>query len=450
MPRIIVKCRYYKNAAEGNLGGLMKYIATREGVEKLPIAQRTLPATDNQQQFITEIVNRNNSVRTTPEYKTYMKAKTRGNASELIAVAVENNPKLLNTEEYLRYIALRPRAEKISGNHGLFSSEENIDLENATAELEKHQGNVYSVIVSIKREDAERLGYNTAERWKCMIGANIDRIAKEHNMQLTSMRWYGAFHNESHHPHIHLLLYSTAENDNSYLSKKGVDNLRRILGTEIFKDDLYEIYDQQTKVRNKLTAEMRSEFKSLIDKVIAGDVFDQMLLTNLEELARRLNGCSGKKQYGYLPKGVKALVDELVDEIANNKTVDRLYDLWYQAKCSVFSTYTDQLPERLPLSQEKAFKAIRNALVYEATRLGYELSKSETESSRERPKEKRENKNGGTYHNMKVISAAVRFAGSLARIFEDNYKKYDSEDDDIDRQLRREIQAVKNGQNLVM
>ncbi len=449
MPRIIVKCRYYKNAAEGNLGGLMKYIATREGVEKLPIAQRTLPATDNQKQFITEIVNRNNSVRTTPEYKTYMKAKTRGNASELIAVAVEYNPKLLNTEEYLRYMALRPRVEKLSGNHGLFSSEDNVDLEKAAAELEKHQGNVFSVIVSIKREDAERLGYNTAERWRCMIGANIDRIAKEHNMQLTSMRWYGAFHNESHHPHIHLLLYSTAENDNSYLSKKGLDNLRRILGTEIFKDDLYEIYDQQTKVRNKLTAEMRSEFKSLIDKVIAGDVFDQTLLTKLEELARRLNGCSGKKLYGYLPKGVKALVDELVDEIANNKTVDRLYDLWYQAKCSVFSTYTDQLPERLPLSQEKAFKAIRNALVYEANRLGYELSKSETASSREWSKEKRENKNGGTYHNINVISAAIRFAGSLARIFKDNYKKLYPEDD-IDKQLRREIQAVKNGQNLVM
>ena len=450
MPRIIVKCRYYKNAASGNLGGLMKYIATREGVEKLPKEQRALPATDNQQQFITQIVSRNNAIRTTPEYKAFMKAKTRGNASELISSAVENNPRLLNMEEYLRYMALRPRAEKISGEHGLFSSEDNIDLEQAVSELENHKGNVYSVIVSLKREDAERLGYNNAGKWRDMVRAHIDDIAKHHYIDLTSLKWYGAFHNESHHPHIHLLLYSTAEADHSYLSKKGLDNLRRILGTEIFKDDLREIYDRQTDVRNKLTAEMRSEFKSLIDMVIAGDAFDQTLFVKLEELARRLNGCSGKKQYGYLPKGVKALVDELVDDLANNKTVDRLYELWYQAKCSVLATYTDQLPERLPLSQEKAFKAIRNALVYEATRLGYELSKSETAGYREQPKEKRENKFGGTYHNVKVISAAVRFAGSLARIFEDNYKKYDPEDDDIDRQLRREIQAVKNGQNLVM
>ncbi len=450
MPRIIVKCRYYQNAASGNLGGLMRYIATREGVDKLPKEHRPLPATENQQQFIAQIVSRNSAVRTIPEYKEYMKTKTRGNASELISSVVENNPRLLNTEEYLRYMALRPRAEKISGEHGLFSSEDNIDLENAISELENHHGNVYSVIVSLKREDAERLGFNAAERWRCKIGGIIDRIAKEHNIPITSLRWYGAFHNESHHPHIHLLLYSTAEKDRSFISKKGIDNLRRILGTEIFKDDLREIYDRQTDVRNKLTAEMRSEFKSIIDKVIAGDVFDHTLFVKLEELARRLNGCSGKKQYGYLPKGVKALVDELVDIIANNTTVDRLYELWYQAKCSVFATYTDQLPERLPLSQEKEFKAIRNALVYEAARLGYELSKSETDSPRKHFKENRENKNGGTYHKPKVISAAMRFGRSLARIFEDNFKKYDPEDDDIDRQLRREIQAVKNGQNLVM
>ena len=210
MPRVIVKCRYYKNAATGNLSGLMKYIAMREGVEKLSKDQQSLPETDNQREFISQIVNRNSYIKTTPEYKYYLKEKTRGAASEMIASAVENNPRILNTEDYLRYMALRPRAERIAGEHGLFSSDD-VDLDKAVADLEKHTGNVYSVIVSLKREDAERLGYNKAERWRDMVRAHLADIAKQHNIDFMSLKWYGAFHNESHHPHIHLLLYSNSE-----------------------------------------------------------------------------------------------------------------------------------------------------------------------------------------------------------------------------------------------
>lgn len=450
MPRVIVKCRYYKNAATGNLSGLMKYIAMREGVEKLPKDQQSLPETDNQRAFISQIVNRNSYIKTTPEYKYYLKEKTRGAASELIASAVENNPRILNTEDYLRYMALRPRAERIAGEHGLFSSDD-VDLDKAVADLEKHTGNVYSVIVSLKREDAERLGYNKAERWRDMVRAHLADIAKQHNIDFTSLKWYGAFHNESHHPHIHLLLYSNSEDDHSFITKNGLDNLRRIFGTEIFKYDLREIYDRQTDTRNKLTAEMRSEFKKLIDDVLTGAVIDQNLLIKLEELARRLNGCKGKKQYGYLPKGVKNLVDELVDDLSKNKKVERLYDLWYQAKCSVTKTYTDEPPEKLLLSKEKAFKAVRNALVYEASRLGFEMSHSERNNHHNTDNSKRtEKESGGARHKRYVANAAIRFAYHLGRIFYDNYKKYDPEEDDIDRKLKREIEAVKNGQNIVL
>ena len=463
MPRIIVKCRYYKNSASSNLGNLMKYIAMREGVDKLSKDQTNLPATDHQQKFIVEMVNRNNAIRSSTEYKTYMMTQTRESASELIASAVEDNPNLLNTEMYLRYIATRPRAEKVSSEHGLFSSEDNIDLNKAISDLESHTGNVYSIIVSLKRDDAERLGYNRAERWRDMIRAHIDEIAKQYNMDTTTMKWYGAFHNESHHPHIHLLLYSTAEKDISFLSKKRIDNLRRILGTDIFRDDLREIYDRQTDVRNRLTAEMRAEFKSLIDRVIAGDIIDSTLLGKLEELARRINGCGGKKQYGYLPKGVKALVDEIVDNLANNEIVSRLYDLWYRAKCSVTATYSDQLPEKVPLSQEKTFKAIRNALVYEAARLGDELKHNDVdhpafEPARMDNQSPRRNagaiiqneKQNDTQHRNTVRGAAGRFCQSVARVFEKDFRRYGVDDDDIDKKLRREIQAVKDGRNLVM
>ena len=158
---------------------------------------------------------------------------------------------------------------------------------------------------------------------------------------------------------------------------------------------------------------------------------------------------------GYLPKGVKSLVDELVDEVSADENVQKLYDLWYRAKCSVFEPYTDTMSEKLALSKEKAFKAVRNALVHEASRLVYELSIRDNISDSDIRSGVKKivsagNKTSGTYHNRKVISAAMRFAGSLSQVFYDNYKKYDPEEDDIDKQLRREIWAVKNGQNLVM
>ncbi len=452
MPRVIVKCRYYKNASSGNLGGMMKYIATREGVYKLPNDQQMLPATDKQNELIMEMATRNPALKASPEFKTYSNKPMRAAASEFIAYAVENNPRILNTEEYLRYMALRPRAEKIEGRHGLFSSEEKeLDLEQEISKLESHDGNVFSIIVSIKREDAERLGYNTAERWRDMIRANIDKIAEAHRIPVTELCWYGAFHNESHHPHVHLLMYSTSESDKAFLSKSGMDRLRHLFGTEIFIDDLREIYDQQTDVRNWLTNEMRSAFKKLIADVGAGKFISRNLVAKLEELALRLNGCSGKKQYGYLPKGVKEIVDGIVDELSHDDRVEKLYDLWYQAKCSVTSTYTDQLPEKLPLSKEKAFKAIRNALIYEAARLGTELSQEEKQKPDRQSNEKRGGKkSGGASHDKSVIGAAMRLASSIARVFYENYKEYDPEEDDIDKQLRREIKAVKNGKNLVM
>jgi hypothetical protein len=280
-----------------------------------------------------------------------------------------------------------------------------------------------------------------------MIRAHIDKIAEAHRIPVTDLRWYGAFHNESHHPHVHLLLYSTAEKDNAFISNYGMNSLRHLFGTEIFKDELREIYDRQTDVRNKLTNEMRSMFRKSIGDVEAGKFISNSLLVKIDNLARRLSGCKGKKQYGYLPKGVKDIVDNIVDELSRDSRIERLYDLWYQAKCSVNATYTDQLPEKKPLSKEKEFKSVRNALVYEATRLSSELSHDSNQKSQRLPKTK---KSGGNSHNTSVVNAALRFGSHLARVFYDNFKKYDPEEDDIDKRLRQEIRTIKNGQNLVM
>ena len=454
MPRVIVKCRYYKSGSGKGLGGYMNYIATREGVEKLPNDQRTRPATDAQIEMIEDLLKENPSLKNASEYRLYSKDKTVGTASEFISHALESRPELLGTEQYLRYMATRPRVDKRGRAHGLFSSGGvDLNLDDEIRKLEAHKGNVYSVIISIKREDAQRLGYNSAGRWQSMIGANIGSIAKEHHIPLTAMRWYGAFHNESHHPHVHMLLYSTEENDHAYLTKKGIDNLRHLFGTEIFRNEIYETFDRQTEIRNRITQEMRERFKRLTEELRGGSGVSEELLEKITGIAFRLNGVSGKKQYGYLPKGIKALVDEAVDIVAADGRVSELYDLWYQAKCSVYQTYTDKVPEKLPLSKEKAFKAVRNALVNEAAALGIQLRRAVIrQDGRHDVLQKLTSKSDRTrLDSIRIRSAALRFFTRIAPVFENGFSKYDpSEDEDIDRQLRREIRAVKDGISLVM
>lgn len=439
MPRIIVKCRYYKNTPNRNLGGLMKYVATREGVEKLPKEQAQLQETEKQNQFIMQMVSEKPFLKSSAEYKVYEKEKTRGSASEFISSVVENYPELLREDSYLRYIGTRPRVEKVCDNHGLFSTAgKQINLEDEVSKLEKHRGNAFSVIVSLKREDAERLGYDNVEKWQNLIRGNIDKVAVNHRISIDNLSWYAAFHNESHHPHVHILLYSNDEKEDGYITKKGIDNLRHLFGTEIFKDELHEVFDKQTETRNRLTKEMRSEFAEIVSRIKNGSFADEILTYKIGTLMNRLRNCSGKKQYGYLPKGIKDLVDEIVDDISKNEDVDRLYELWYQAKCSIMQTYSDKLPERLPLSKEKELKAIRNALIYEcdrASQFRYEAGKQ---------------KAAVTSTKLGVKTAAINFAYHLSQIFSKNFEQYAGYDDDIDKKLRYEIETIKNGENITM
>ena len=433
----------------------MKYVATREGVDKRTDEWKNQAATDEQINMINHIITTIPACQKSIEFGYYEHSKTRGDASEFISSAVETHPQLMQENSYLNYMAMRPRVDKGGGKHGLFSdSDKVLDLDDEVEKLRQFSGNVFTVIVSLKRDDAMRLGYDNAERWKGLARAQIDYVAEQYKIPKKDLRWYAAFHNEAHHPHIHMLLYSTNKEAPGYINNKGINNLRHMFGTEIFADDIRKIYDRQTAVRNRLTDEARSKFKALIDAVNNGSFVNDSLLRKLEELARRLKYCKGKKQYGYLPKGLKDLVDEIVEDVSVDDHIQELYDIWYQAKCAVYETYTDVRPEKFPLSKEKVFKPIRNALVQEAVRLGNEISyigsKANESGTKTAKTESKAEKKRGAGHREKVIGAALRFGRSIARVFEDNLKKYDPDEEDIDKQLRREIQAVKNGQNLVM
>jgi hypothetical protein len=477
MPRVIVKCRYYNSERSVySAGGYLEYIGTREGVEKLGDAWKTEKATKNQVDFINAIVQKKSAITRTDEYKNFLASQTRGNASELISSIIENNPELLSYKTYLDYMATRPRVEKIEGTHGLFSdSDKVINLSEASKRVTEHKGNVYTVIVSIKRNDAEQLEYNTAERWRDLVRAHIDEIAEQHQIPLRDLEWYGAFHNESNHPHIHLLLYSRNEQEKGYITKTGIDNLRRMFGTAIFADEIHQLYDEQTERRNKLNSESIDEFNELCMMVEQGLCTNPKIVKMVTDLSERLKTVKGKKQYGYLPKSVKAMVDGIVDELEEDEHIKRLYDLWYECKCLIYQTYTDVSPKHLPLSQENAFKPIRNAVIKRASELAFELADddpmpqenthtsdsstttsgtsigSSTTSSTSTHTSSSTEPTSSNQYKPQILTKVTRLGKDIADIFRDRYQEMvDNPAITVDSKLKREIEAKKKGQRLSM
>ena len=452
MPRLILKCRYYQQSKlHTNIAGMLSYIAKREGVEKLEDSWKSASPTEAQLKMITAITDKCSGTTRTSEYREFCENRTRGSASEFIASALEDHPFLLEDKTYLDYIATRPRTEMVGGEHGLFSGEGvSINLKDEVEKMREFQGNVFTVIMSLKREDAERVQFNSAERWRNLIRANIGEIAEQHRIRPENLRWYAAFHNEPSHPHVHIMLYSTAENSQAYITNKGIENLRHTFGTQIFTHEIKEIYDKQTAVRNKLNAESKYEIQLLIDQINSGICASDELRNKLQTLAERLRQCpKSTKKYGYLPKGVKDLVDELVDEFEKTEPITSLYETWYRLKCEVWRTYTEQFPPKKPLSQEDAFKPIKNALINEAVKLGAEFTEDE-KAEKKKPEYKADRKPAPVNKGLRVFNALVRFGYSLSQMFRDKFQSFDSEDEDIDKKLRQEIEAVKNGQNPTM
>ena len=279
---------------------------------------------------------------------------------------------------YADYIATRPRAERF-GSHGLFTDDGvQVQLSKVTEELDRHKGNIWTAIISIRREDAERLGFNTGSRWRDMLRTQTESLAKNLKIPMQNLRWYAAFHNESHHPHVHLIAYSTVENE-GYLTQKGVENLRSSFAKDIFQQDLLCIYEMQTEHRDKLRAEACDIVEDLVSKINSEIYISASIQNKLLELADRLSKTKGKKVYGYLKPDVKAIVDSIVEELASDDRIKKLYDLWYEQKENTIRTYTDEMPDRIPLVNNKEFKSIKNAIIKEALKLN--LTEDEAEES---------------------------------------------------------------------
>ena len=373
MPRLIFKCPYIKSgtsAATAHLENYVKYMATRSGVERIDPGCSEWPATLKQKKMVEQILQDFPLSRGMFEYEDYEAAPTRANASEFITRALEDNyDQIAKKDNYLKYIATRPRAQRV-GSHGLFTGEEDqLVLTQVAEAVAAHPGNVWLPIISVRREDAARLGYDKAEEWKALLTQYAMEMAAAMKIPWEDFRWYAAFHDAAHHPHVHMVCYS-ADPPKGFLTTQGITQIKSGLAKQIFRQELTELYQKQTQSRDALNEDARSVMEQLIEQMQSGTADGSRMEELMEHLAERLRHTGGRKQYGYLKAPLKAVVNEIVDELAKDPRVAAAYALWYELREDVLRTYKDDLPQRLPLSQQKEFKRIKNIVIEEAVKLG--------------------------------------------------------------------------------
>ena len=402
MARLVVKIKYMKQGAKR--GGYAKYIGTREGVALIDDSHKT----------------------------------------------------------YADYIATRPRAERI-GKHGLFTDEgREVNLEEVSRELNAFGGTMWTAIVSIKREDAEKLGFDTGARWRNILRANRNELAKQFKIKPSSFQWYGAFHDESYHPHVHLIIYD--KENKGYLTKDGVENIKSMFAHSIFQDEMFALEKEKSDRRDLLRTRGRDEIERIIERIKDGSNENVMLQALILDLSRRLRQHKGKKKYSYLKPKDRKLVDSIVDEIAKISAIKELYDLWYEKQEALSTIYKTEMPPRLPLSANPAFKTIRNAVISEAD----ELNVAETEDYSEeevidiggterehhsptpdqetttRPKPRVRCETGN------VTLTVTRLLNNIGRIFRDQFTDYPEHKPKVDRKIWQKIREKEEAHGMKM
>ena len=390
MAKLITKFRYLKPTRKRKAGGYATYIATREGVEKLP-----------------------------------------------------------QEKTYADYIATRPRSQ------GLFSDEGvEINLRQLSRELNSYQGNLWTVIISLSREDAERLGFDTATRWRDFLRSERSEIAEQFHISQGNLRWYAAFHNEKHHPHVHLMVWSEDEKE-GYLSERGIEKLRLSFAKSIFAQDWCNVYDRYTEARNTLRQESRERMREIIGAINAGTYENQTIENLLLQLVRQLSMSTGKKQYGYLKPELKRLVDAIVEEFAKDPHIAELYNLWYKQKESGIRFYQDEMPERVPLVDNPEFRTVKNMILQEAENFAFadlpvqitqEKHGAEKAKTGDYNQGKHEANHNANHNRYQIASTVARLFAFLAQLlYEDSDRHKISK---IDRKQRRQIDEKKLAQGI--
>lgn len=370
MTRLVIKNGYLKGGKPAtHLNHLVKYIATRDGVEKIQNGRELLHSTKNQQELIAQIIREFPDSKESLEYEDYLVEPNRENASEFISITLEQHtPQIGDREKYLDYIANRPRVEKFD-THGLFTAGDvPLVLEQVANEVSAHTGNVWTPIISLRREDAEKFGFENAATWKALISSKTMEFADSLKIHPDHLKWYAAFHNESHHPHVHMICCSSNPRE-GYLTKLGIRKMKSALATEIFRQELIPLYGEKMQWRDELANQSRIALREILVQMHGGTLQNESIEQLLAHLADRLQHTTGRKQYGYLKAELKNVVDEIVDELARDERVAEAYRLWQDAKGQINHFYSEKPSDVLPLSKCDNFKSIRNMVIKEAVQL---------------------------------------------------------------------------------
>ena len=342
---------------------------------------------------------------------------------------------------YMRYIATRPRAEKHEG-HGLFGAEPHVDLEKTMQELKTHEGNVWTIIYSLRREDAARLGYDNAESWRLALLAHQNDFAEAMQIPPEHLHWYAAFHDEGEHPHIHMMLWSD-DSKYGFLRKDRLLHMQSVLTNTIYADELKELYIQKDVAYKEVTEAAREVMHDLVDRMESVSEPPASIQEKLLELALELHTVSGKKQYAYLKKPLKDMVDFIVDELETLPEVAAYYSVWNGGRDTLEGYYKNRPRQHNPLSQQKEFRAIKNAIIQEAERLRQQMEQAQTASEQETSQEKKasseetstdasanptlagENTSSVTSHSVRLpseylLNSTIRLFHQMGQIFRDN------------------------------
>ena len=385
MPRIIVTSRYLKSGNKKNVSNYVKYIATRPGSVIKDTPNENKQVTDKQKELIETMLQDFPDSRMISEYDDYVANPNQNSASAFISEVLERYSERMNSmQNYISYLANRPGAVK-HGKHALFSQEDKeIELNKVAKEIAEHKGNVWTHVVSLRREDAEKMGYTDLNSWRELILRNIPVIAKQSKIDMKNLKWYAAFHDKKTNPHVHIVVYSTNVRE-GFLTKTGIEKIRSAFANDIYHDELYSLYGQQNTLRNKLNKESEELMSSL--SVLSKDDFEMSseMIQLVSKLSAQLNEHMGKKYYAFLKPQVKQTVDEIFLQLADNEMIKKMYELWCELEQKKHDTYSSAKMTFPPMTDNVQFKPVKNMII--KTVLDMNLPETEEESEQKQTDE---------------------------------------------------------------
>lgn len=370
MPRIIVTSRYLKSGSSNNLSNYVKYIATRPGAVMNETERKILSVTDSQTQLINDLLKDFPEGKDMFEYEDYIHSPNQATASKLIREITERNAdRIANRENYVGYLGKRPGVVKI-GTHGLFSQEDKpIDLNAAAKEISHHKGNVWTHVVSLRRDDAELTGYTDLKSWRELVKRNIPKIAEASKIDINNLKWYAAFHDKETNPHVHIIVYST-DTKEGFLTNKGIEKIRSAFANDIYHDELYNLYGRRTALRDDLKNKSSEIMNKLKQELLQGGIISEELKKDVIRLSGQLSNYKGRKYYKFLPPEVKKTVDEIFIQLAGNENISKMYDLWCEMEQQKHDIYSSAKVKFPPIYQNKAFYSVKNMIIKTISEMG--------------------------------------------------------------------------------